>query len=465
MNEHCNFTFTTQRAIQIHLARSPHCSPFCKIVDNKINHLRMITQQKEMQHYLLKEQAVLNNSNNLKTTSLKTTINHTTTDQFSQTFANTKTTGLEINNNHSRTQQSSEMFTPNFAWMSDADNDSTHFDFNNNQLSPHSTTNDSESNSSQSISEQSTSESNDSEDESDDDSQNSNSTTQHYTDRYNNEDNNNNIQLNNNPVNEFNPNLNETQFICGYNNNNITQQNFTSIKHQMEMIQNSVSLFKNKIGFLNENKQQIELLKLLSDANVPHELYQKINQWAKKAYLNGYKFDSQRTSRKAELRHLRKWLQLDSIVPEKIFVTLPGPSNDVVPVTRFDFCSQLLSLLTDHRLVGDLTKLDVNQDDPFSCYKSNDDLLSCFNSGQWYQDAYQNCCGEDPKNFLVPICFACDESKLSASGSTGCCPLLFSTTIFNQSLRNTSLVWRPLGYIFDLSNIESSAEKNNNQMI
>jgi hypothetical protein len=38
-----------------------------------------------------------------------------------------------------------------------------------------------------------------------------------------------------------------------------------------------------------------------------------------------------------------------------------------------------------------------------------------------------------------------------------------STTIFNQKLRNTSIAWRPLGYIYYLS-IEESASIYNAQM-
>jgi hypothetical protein len=62
---------------------------------------------------------------------------------------------------------------------------------------------------------------------------------------------------------------------------------------------------------------------------------------------------------------------------------------------------------------------------------------------------------------LVPICFACDETKLNG-GTTGCWPLMFSTTIFNQKLRNTAVAWRPLGYIYDLS-IDESASIHNAQ--
>ena len=81
-----------------------------------------------------------------------------------------------------------------------------------------------------------------------------------------------------------------------------------------------------------------------------------------------------------------------------------------------------------------------------------------FDSGQFYEDAYQHCITKS-NDFLCCICFACDEAKLTQGSKTGCCPLMFSTTIFNQKLRNTSIVWHPLGYIYELSNIESDNER------
>jgi len=159
----------------------------------------------------------------------------------------------------------------------------------------------------------------------------------------------------------------------------------------------------------------------------------------------------------AELDYIGRWLNLSSFEPETVPCPLTGPLNQVVPVTRFDFTTQLMSLLTDQTLVGNLDDLDVNPTDPFGKYVSNDGLLSCFNSATWYQNAFDYCV-KQPNDFLCPIIFACDESKL-AFGRTGCWLIMFTTTIFNQGMRNKPLVWRPLGYIYDLHNIESNMER------
>ena len=52
--------------------------------------------------------------------------------------------------------------------------------------------------------------------------------------------------------------------------------------------------------------------------------------------------------------------------------------------------------------------------------------------------------------FLIPIIFACDETKVSNQGKTSLWPLLFTTSILNQTMRNKSSAWHPLGYIPDL---------------
>jgi hypothetical protein len=84
------------------------------------------------------------------------------------------------------------------------------------------------------------------------------------------------------------------------------------------------------------------------------------------------------------------------------------------------------------------------------------------NSGTWYQQAYNNIVKDPTKDFiLLPICFTCDETKLlTKTGKTGCWPLLFSSTLFNQKLWNHATVGHPLGYEYDLNMLDSKvAEK------
>ena len=90
---------------------------------------------------------------------------------------------------------------------------------------------------------------------------------------------------------------------------------------------------------------------------------------------------------KAQLNHLAEQYQLLQHRPYQKPVALPNNPVQVVNVTCFDFKTQLLSLLTDRDLVGNITKLDINPDNPFGKYESPGGYLDCINSGTWYDKA------------------------------------------------------------------------------
>ena len=52
--------------------------------------------------------------------------------------------------------------------------------------------------------------------------------------------------------------------------------------------------------------------------------------------------------------------------------------------------------------------------------------------------------------FLIPIIFACDKTKVSNQGKVSSWPLLLTTSILNQTMRNKPSAWCLLGYIPDL---------------
>ena len=210
--------------------------------------------------------------------------------------------------------------------------------------------------------------------------------------------------------------------------------------------------------FTSSDYVKTKLLKILDDAHSPHFLYQDILNWAKESSKHQYDFRPQRTTRIAQIKHIERLAKLQYCRPESVQLTLPG-DDKVIPVTRFPFINMLYSMLSDPNLVSDLSNLDVNPQNPFGKYESEGGYFSTVNLGAWYQKAYKNLIKDPDKDFLLPICFACDETKLKGKGKTGCWPLLFSTTIFNQKLRNKSTAWRPLGYIYDLNIVDSKAER------
>ena len=220
------------------------------------------------------------------------------------------------------------------------------------------------------------------------------------------------------------------------------------------------SIVRPPISFHTHSFMETKLLKLLNDVNAPHSLYQNVMNWASEAKKDGYEFRSGRTTRAAQVKHLEKWLGLKYCRPETKMLCLPGDML-FVPVTSFDFKSVLFSLLSNPKLVGDITKLDVNQDDPFARYVAKDGLLSCVNSGQFYNDAYDNMIKDPSKELLILIIMCSDETMLSKGGKAGAWPMMFTLGIFGQLLRNTAASYGPLGYLYDLSIVNSKEERKN----
>ena len=212
------------------------------------------------------------------------------------------------------------------------------------------------------------------------------------------------------------------------------------------------------ISYTTAHAIETKLAKMLNDIQAPKTMYASILKWGRQAYIEGYNFVPRHGNKDSLIASLQTQLHLGHFRPDKIEIELPGDKLRV-EITRFNFTKGLHSLLRHPDLTSNMDNLDVNPTDPFGKYVAPNGRIGAVHSAQWYQNAYQTCIKDPKTDFLVPICFACDEAKLGG-GTTGCWPLMFSTTIFNQKLRNKSIAWRPLGYIYDLSIDETSSLHN-----
>jgi hypothetical protein len=134
-------------------------------------------------------------------------------------------------------------------------------------------------------------------------------------------------------------------------------------------------------------------------------------------------------------------------------VTIVFPEGDLsINVTRFDFISQFYSLITDKSLTGDITQLNVNPDDPFARYQSPNGRLGAFNFGKCYLKAHDFLCTPNSNDWLCPIIYACDETLIGSHlARASVTPLVFTLSIFNESIRNKRTSWRPLRYVYDIA--------------
>jgi hypothetical protein len=149
--------------------------------------------------------------------------------------------------------------------------------------------------------------------------------------------------------------------------------------------------------------------------------------------------------------HIERSFNLSHCRPTQ--ATVVFPEDDLsIQITKFDFLSQFYSLITNKSLTGDLTQLDVNLEDPFSSvYQSPNGRLGAFNSGKWYAKAHAHLCTKS-NDWLYPIIYACNETLVGSHlGRASVTPLVFTLSIFNESLRNKRTSWRPLGYIYDMA--------------
>ena len=141
---------------------------------------------------------------------------------------------------------------------------------------------------------------------------------------------------------------------------------------------------------------------------------------------------------------------------------LPGErENDTVDVTTFNFTSQLDLLLSGSNLnVKD--NLVVNEDDPFTQYKSPNGLLNECITGSWYNHAWAHMLANTSCNFMIPIILYIDKTQMSISGKLSLFPVQMSLGIFTEVACRKSNAWRPLGYIANEDYYFSTAERNIN---
>ena len=79
-------------------------------------------------------------------------------------------------------------------------------------------------------------------------------------------------------------------------------------------------------------------------------------------------------------------LPKQSVPSTKLSLLETNRNAEQMNVTVFNFEKQLMSLLQDKSLFGNIQNLDVNPDNPFGKYKAKNNYLSTVNSGNRYQN-------------------------------------------------------------------------------
>ena len=187
--------------------------------------------------------------------------------------------------------------------------------------------------------------------------------------------------------------------------------------------------------FTKNQATEIYLLKLCTEMEAPLYAFEEIMKWARQAYHDGYDFVPQQSTYHSQIDQLEVWMGMQNQRPEEVCVTLPGKEcNDIIKVTRFDFKTQMRSLLDDPVLNRD-ENLVINENDRFQRYIPPDGRLGECLSGSWYNHAWDEMEKDGHSNFMIPIILYIDKTELSTSGKLSIHPVQMSLGIFTEKVR------------------------------
>ena len=113
-----------------------------------------------------------------------------------------------------------------------------------------------------------------------------------------------------------------------------------------------------------------------------------------------------------------------------------------IDIVKFDFVSQLLSLLQDKTLMQS-KHLVVNQPPahPFGFYQSPDGRLGECHTGYVYQHLYVKHIQDPSRQLLCPLILYMDQTNVDKFGRFQLEPLSFTTSLFNMKTRQRAPAW------------------------
>jgi hypothetical protein len=199
--------------------------------------------------------------------------------------------------------------------------------------------------------------------------------------------------------------------------------------HDDSNLQDAVSF---PVAFTNSAFHEVQLLKLLHDVGAPNYAFQSFMEWGRNCSHDKYNFQPCPQRYESQIRNLTQLVGMQDCRPTTIPVCLE-PDNLTLDVVVFPFATMLSSLL-NCPILNKLENLVVNPSNRFGRYQSPDGLLDEVNSGQWYQDTYDQTIHDGDKEFLAPIIFTMDKTVISEASHLSVYVILFTTSIFNREV-------------------------------
>ncbi len=234
-----------------------------------------------------------------------------------------------------------------------------------------------------------------------------------------------------------------------------------------------ISSVQYDIPFTIQERSLMRIYVLLRDSRTPRCLFDKLMKVFKEECSKGFDPSTMTLSRASFVRRMAirfpggapisRSVGLENKCVLKNVESYERTMRDVTFIPTFDFKHQLLDLLNDHDLFGNLSNLQIDIQNPWGRCKpaklyDGRYPLDDVHSGKWYQDTYDAMIKDSTCEMLCPIILYVDKTGTDKYNRFGLEPVIFTTTLLNRGARNKTSSWRILGYIpaFDQ---KSSASK------
>ena len=270
---------------------------------------------------------------------------------------------------------------------------------------------------------------------------------------------------------------------CMSNNNALDQHSVAALTPQsLSKVKESADQFpvidvselhgEGRFIFNKSDRAYMRLYDFLSDVDAPLYAFNSLMDILfEEGSAGRLDFTAKRPSRESFMKKMIKIFG-QGCSPIKVDVPLEKDTTEeefggrsprsVASVFVFNAKEQILTLLQDIGIFGEIENLAVDSENPFGRYRSVSGLLGEVNSGAWYDRAYDNLIQHEsagPPEFLCPLILYCDQTGTSFTQRHGLEPVMVTLSIIKEKIRNQCYrCWKPLGYIPDLNQC-SAAQK------
>ena len=197
---------------------------------------------------------------------------------------------------------------------------------------------------------------------------------------------------------------------------------------------------------------QLQLLQILEEIGAPLYTFDKVMEWCTRSFQNGYRFPYNFLGRKKMISQLSNIFCMRKMIPQSSSIQLHNGQTCLV--NHFDFEQMCYSILSDSNIMQD-DNFNFGNNNPECFRKSKNDILSCIEDGEMFQNTLSEVC-HDTHDFLLGIKMFIDATHTDIHGDWILDPVSFTFTFFDNKITRQHNAWRTLGFITDL-NKKSSA--------